>query len=353
MFGWVRSSDDWGDVPKSLGVTVDGRGIIHGYWGSVRLFGAHATERETYTDDDGVRREHDAKVTWFYARFDPKLRMGLSVAANSALSRFVQWLSSNNDIEVGHPPFDAAFRVAAREPSAARSLIAGEVATELLRARARHSIVTVNDDEVCVTERGWVVLPGVVASAFEVVGRSATAIMASRRGLVLPWEVSLRAAWERSLPAAGLAFDPLRVDARGVIDGMFVTVEVDGGETLATVVTVTAPAPFATGLCLFRQEEGTVARWFRGQDIIVGVPAFDDAFVVKGEDEQEVRDVLSGEAAERLVRLARDGRVTVENNVLTVRFAQLETERADALVEAVVAAASAMAKRAATSGYRR
>lgn len=352
MFGWFRNSDDWGEVPKALGVQVDGRGLLHGFWGGVELLGSHATERETYTNDDGQQAERDYKVTWFYARFDPKLRLGLSIAADDALSRFIKWVSSNRDIELGDAQFDKGFHVAAREGSAARSLLSGAVATELVRARARHAIVTVNDDEVCVTERGWVVAPATVASAFEVVGRSASAIMASRRGLVLPWEIQLRERWAAALSSLGLSFDPVRLDARGVIDGMFVTVEVDGGASLATVVTVAAPAPFARGLRVFRQEQGAVARWFRGQDIVVGDPSFDDAFVVKGEDEAEVRAVLAGDAASRLAQLSHGGVVTLENNTLTVRSDKLETELVGAMVEACVGAATAMVARSPSAAYR-
>jgi hypothetical protein len=352
MFGWFRSSDDWGDVPKALGVQVDGRGLLRGFWGGVELLGSHATERET-VDEDGRQVEYEYKVTRFYARFDPKLRLGLSIAADTALSRFIRWVSSNRDVEIGDPAFDKAFYVASREPDAARSLLNGAVATELVCARARHSNVTVNDEDLCVTEAGWVVAPATVASAFEVVGRSAAAILSSRRGLVLPWEVELRERWASALSALGLSFDPVRLDARGVIDGMFVTVEVDDGQTLATVVTVTAPASFARGLRVFRQEQGALSRWFRGQDIVVGVPSFDDAFVVKGEDEAEVRAVLSGDAAFRLAQLSHGGAVTIENNTLTVRSPKLETELVGAMVEACVGAATAMVARAPSGAYRR
>lgn len=342
MFGWFRRSDDWGDVPRALGVGVDAHGNLRGYWGGVELFGAHATERESYIDEQGLRQESEHRVTWFYAKFDPPLRLGLSIAADNALSRFVQWVRSDRDIEVGEPGFDKAFRVAARDAMATRSLLNGAVAAELVRARARHTIVTVNDDELCITENGWTTAPATVASAFEVVGRAATEILASRRGLVLPWEMQLRERWARALAPMGLAFDPIRLDARGVVRGLFVTVEVDGGDALATVVKVAAPAPFATGLRIFRQEQGVVARWFRGQDILVGDTAFDDAFVVKGEDESEVRAVLGGLAARRLLQLRAGGAVTIENNTLTVRAERLEIDHVAAMVTACVEAAMAM-----------
>jgi hypothetical protein len=350
MFGWYRKSDDWGEVPASLGVQVDGRGLLRGEWGAVELFGSHATERETYTDDNGVHRQDDRRVTWFYARFEPKLRLGLSVASSSALSRFIQWARSSRDIELGEPVFDQAFHCAARDAAGARSLLSGAVAAELSRASSRHRTVTVNDDEVCITEDGWVVAPATVASAFEVVGRTSAAIMASRRGLVLPWEMQVRDRWASALAQLGLAFDPVRLEARGVIDGLFVTATIDGGASLATEVTVVAPAPFAHGLRVTRQDQGAVSRWFRGQDIIVGDPSFDDAFVVKGEDEAEVRAALRGEPASRLAQLANGGAVRVENNTLTVRSARVETDLIAAMVEACVGAAAAITRNA--SAYR-
>jgi hypothetical protein len=349
VFGWFRKRDDWGDLPKSLGLQVDGRGLLRGEWGVVELFASHTTERVSSTDARGVQRHDDFPVTWIYARFEPKLRLGLSVASTNALTRFVEWARSSCDLEIGEPAFDRAFHCAARDPAGARSLLSGEVAVELARAASRHAIVTVNDDEVCVTEAGWRLSPATVASAFEVVGRSAEAIMASRRGLVLPWEMQVREHWDAALARVGLVFDPVRLEARGVIDGLFVTVTIDGGDSLATEVTVVAPAPFAHGLRVLRQDQGSVSKWFRGQDIIIGEPAFDDAFVVKGENEPEVRAVLRGEPAARLVALANDGEVHIENNALTVRFAQVETDQIAALVEATVEAASLIARNA--SGF--
>lgn len=338
-------------MPRALGVTVDEHGRIRGFWGSVELIGAHAIERESFVDDEGAQREHETKVSYFYAKFDPPLRLGLTIATDNAIARFAKLFGLNRDLEIGDPAFDKAFRLAAREPNATRSLLQGAVAAELVRARARHAKVTVSDDELCVTESGWTVTPATIASAFEVVGRAATEVIASRRGLVLPWEVQLREVWPRALAPLGLAFDPIRLDARGVAQGLFVTVEVDGRGALATVVKVAAPAPFATGLKLLKQQQGTIARWFRGQDIVVGDHSFDDAFVVKGEHEAEVRAVLGGMAARRLVQLATGGEVSIDNNTLTVRAERLEIEHIGAMVVACVDAAVTMVQQAPRRAY--
>lgn len=75
---------------------------------------------------------------------------------------------------------------------------------------------------------------------------------------------------------------------------------------------------------LFVDEQHLVHRaacFFGAQDIAVGVPAFDEAFVVKCSDEARARRLLTAKACEAMVAVWREGhRVRIANQRVTYAY---------------------------------
>lgn len=359
MLGIFRTSEDWDAAPQQLGMSVDGYGALRGVWSGVQIVARHTTEHVTMRDSDGNTYDGQRKITEYTALFDPPLRMALGVGTRGALGRFAAWMGKKSDDGVGDPVLDAKFHTKSHDIEHARRVLSGVPARVLVEAREHYARIEVTDDAVTVTEHGWCFDLDDIRRALETVGRIAGAIQWERRAAPTAWESGVLKTWPEALTVYGLAFDPARVEGRGFCDGFYVQVKVQADvEPLCTTVSVQCSLPFAEKLRITRQQQGRVAGWFRGQDIEVGNPAFDEGFVVKGEDEAAVRALLQGEPAARLAALlAGASDLRIENDTLTVHARSLETERLGAMVGACLDAARSLRARVpgaarAPEGYR-
>ncbi len=127
--------------------------------------------------------------------------------------------------------------------------------------------------------------------------------VAARRG-TLPsdaGEAALLATWRGVADAERLAFDDARLAISGSMGGVQVRlgVETEGTEGY-TLLSLEAPRSLGLGLRLSKQGAlQFVAGWFGSQDVKVGDPAFDDAFVVKASAEPSVKALLASNPAAR------------------------------------------------------
>ena len=115
--------------------------------------------------------------------------------------------------------------------------------------------------------------------------------------------------------------------------------------TLLTCVAVEVPVPAGCEMSLSRQEDGFFKKMFRGQDINVGDPAFDAAFVIKGKPEAFVRDALTPTAREQILGIEHAGcSITLAEGVLKALSKDLLTtgEHLDGLMKAAYSAALAL-----------
>ncbi|MFO0658511.1 MAG: hypothetical protein U0165_01565 [Polyangiaceae bacterium] len=117
-------------------------------------------------------------------------------------------------------------------------------------------------------------------------------------------------------------------------------------DLFTTRIRITLPIPAGNKLSLSKQEsDGFFSRLFRGQDIQVGDPSFDSAFIVKGEPEAFVRSVLTATARGRLMTLLSGGAaISLDNGALDVWAPAFTATAAqlDALLKAAFGAAEAI-----------
>ncbi len=271
-------------------------GMLSGTWDArVTLRGRHGARR--------VRSHRHRSVEYFTeltAIIDPPLRLGLRADALSLLDR-VRTLVGPADLHVGHDELDRLFWIRARDAEVARVVLGG-VAEALVAAAEQHPGVWISDRYVTIRHAGYVRDLEVCRAALSAVGRIATRVLDTRACAWPDWEVPLAAAWQQIADAWGLTHDPVAGRLEGVVRGTRITLSLwDDGE--GTTLALGLRAPLGCALTLTRQGSGFFAELFRGQDVTTGDAAFDAAYVIKGEPEARVREVLGPAARSSLAAL--------------------------------------------------
>jgi hypothetical protein len=264
MAGFSFGKSRWDDLPAALGLRVEEGGVLAGPWaGGLRVEGTYDNEyqRRPGTQDEGDYI-HYTKVS---AVLDPPLMLDPE--------HFQRVVSPDLRAEVG------------------RRLGPLGVAENWF-----------GDREVSARWHHYEEHAERFRAAFDVLAWAAQTILARRAVDPPRWETGVASTWPPVARAWGLALEPRRGLAYGPVHGrrMAAQIHLDEGR-LSTHVVVEAMLPPGVELSLAKQEgDGFWKRLFRGQDIEVGDPAFDAAFVIKGGPEQAVRAIL-GPSARRAV----------------------------------------------------
>jgi len=306
MAGFYFGKSRWDDIPQALGLTAFDDGYMRGPWRGhpveAHFYNKHDRQRDTYY-------HYTAIGLWF----EPTLGVfGLE----------------------GGRLFDHIFEPALREDVTKRAEalgLSGLVFSDL-------GIDATWSDYQSGVER--------YRAAFELFAWAAQVVMDRRAKNPPPWEIEIRNVWPSLAQGWGLQLDPRRGLMKGVVQGRTTSARVINQRgTLLTTVEVDVALPTGSTLSLARQEDGFFKKLFRGQDVIVGDPVFDAAFVIKGEPEAFVRGALTPLARQKILELAyagvsielKDGKlVAMTKNLLTSR------EHLDALMKAAYTAAVAL-----------
>ena len=305
MAGLHFGTSTWDNIPQTLGLSVVG-GVMKGLWQGTPV-------QASFTNRYDQQTQKYYYFTCLQADLDPPL--GLQGLENGeAMKRIVD------------PPFRADVEARAKE-------------------LGLHDL-WLGDSSVYAEYRNYASDPALYRVAFDTLTWAAKIIMDRRAKNPPEWERAIASAW----PALAQAWN-LRLDARrGLMEG-----NVAGRETSASVVVkegevmtfvhVATPSPPGCSLSLTHQKNGFWSKLFRGQDVIVGDPAFDAAFVVKGEPEPFVRAALTPSARAQIMGLTHAGAsITLEHGKLAAWTNQLLTNREhlDALMKASFSAAEAL-----------
>lgn len=346
FLGFFRGkSQDWGEVPTALGMTVSDGGLLQGTWnGTIALRGLHTWEKvERYNTEEMY--DYDYRYyTELYAILDPQLLMGLRADAQSWSGRTKDAILGQKDLQVGHPELDRLFKIQAADGDLTRRVLREPVASQMIAGVSIHPKLWISDHYVTIEYPEYERDLRRVRSSLEVVGRIAATILDVRQRELASWEPPLRAAWAPVAQAWGMTLDAPRATIRGVIRGAEVTARTDASGS--TCVSVVLPNPLGCDLSLSPQGgDGFFTKIFRGQDIQIGDPVFDDAFVIKGKPEGAVRAVLHPTVRHKLLSiLQRASAIKVEGGTLEVwtRWRVMQSEHIDAMLKLTFEAAEAL-----------
>jgi hypothetical protein len=152
--------------------------------------------------------------------------------------------------------------------------------------------------------------------------------------------------WPALAQAWGFRLEPRRGLMWGNVGGRetHASVVVREGHVM-TYVQVMTSLPAGSHLSLTHQKSSFWSKLFRGQDMNVGDPEFDAAFVIKGEPKELVHATLTPSAREQIKGLLHAGAsISLQSGWLAVWENQLVTDREhlNVLMKASCAAADAL-----------
>lgn len=303
MFGFFTNHPaNLAVAARTLGLSHNGSHGIHGESQGIRV------GVRLWTRSSGDDTHHYTTVE---AMHPVPLRMSLNASREGAVGRLLRSALGGQDIPTGYADFDGGFCVRALDARRAQLLVSqpGLRNAMLMVLGARHTNLTVTDVSSSITIGGWhsevEELRGMLNSVHPVA-------MAVRdaQATIPPSEAELRARGSLAGAAAatGLTFDAQQLEAAGRHGRLTVSFcmlyQRDGG--WITQFDVRFPETLGVGLRLLPQRGvfSAIGEFFGTQDIEVGHTGFDAAFKVKGQPEDKVRELLSGDVAARIFALS-------------------------------------------------
>lgn len=306
MAGLHFGKSRWDDIPQVLGLTVDDGGVMSGQWQGMNVNAYFSSRHDKYGE---INHRTDVAMP-----FDPPLGVqGLESAELWTL--------------IVDPRLSADFEASAK----GLGMFAASIGDGGISGSWGH----------------YEGAPERYRAAFELFAWAARMILARRAKNPPPWELEIIESWPALAQRWGLALDARRGAMTGTVRGLPTRVCLGHHEgAFTTRVEIAVPVPTGCELSLARQDgDGFFSKLFRGQDVVVGDPAFDAAFIVKGDPESFVRAALTSAACAHILELTRTGcAITLKEGALIAWAKEpiTDRERVEALMQAALAASLAL-----------
>ncbi len=313
----------------------------------------------------GVRAErrssgdgsHVVYFTYVKALLDPPLQAGIRLRAADTAENVFAAIGLTEDLQVGDPAIDRAYIIRAVDREYAWTLLREpNLRDGLLRDASGPWRVILDDGSVRFERQKLEFDPGTLGPLLDRVTDLASRLRAARTRLPPPGlERTLRAAWAPFATANNLELDLHRSVMRGRYGGAEIEIEaviING--RFWTEFRIKFDRPLGLSLSLTR--EGSLAgvgKLLGAQDIQIGDPAFDAAFLVKGRPEAAVRALLTPEVRGRLLEVQRDAKhLVVKDDLLLAQVDWLVSEAShlESGLRMVTQAAAALAGTAQGAG---
>ncbi len=306
MAGLHFGKSRWDEIPQVLGLTVDDGGVMSGHWQGMSVNASFSSQEDNH---GAIGHRTDLGMP-----FDPPL--GVHGLPSAEL-----WML------IVDPRLSADFEASTK----GLGMFAASIGDGGIWGRWGH----------------YEAAPERYRAAFELFAWAAQIILARRAKNPPPWELEIAETWPALAQGWGLALDVRRGAMTGTVRGRPTKVCFGShGFASTTRVEIAVPVPTGCELSLARQDgDGFFSKLFRGQDVVVGDPAFDAAFIVKGDPESFVRAALTPAARAHILELTRTGcAITLQDGALIawVKERITDRERVDALMKAALAASLAL-----------
>lgn len=233
------------------------------------------------------------------ARIEPATLLGYAIAFRPWLVRKLGTTTTRS----GDAWFDEHYELRIAEPRLMSAL--GELAKRGHTGwfqRAQPADVAVADSVVDLHTDGVVTAPNELARRLDVATQIASVMAPLLRPLHdTALHVDIARHWSAFGDANKLAFDPERSRLDGNVGALRVRIGAEG-EPNKIFTTLVAEMPRVLGFGLGLEKQGSfqfLRELFGSQDIVVGDPTFDAAFVVKGTNVAAVRQLFANRALTR------------------------------------------------------
>ena len=275
--------------------------------------------------------ESNSYYTVVSGLLDPAMDLGLSVYREGLMARAALGLIGHHDIQTGDPAFDPAYIVRADEPQRAAMLLGPELRGALVELSQQRTFFSLSDagceverDGICDDEQWMIWALRTAARLLRVVHRARRSLPAASP--LLPHKL----AWQSLARAAGMSGMDTPLCMWGKLEGSVIWVYCVRIAPLEYRVEakVRFAAPLHAGLVVRRAHTlDAVSTLFGGQDLELGEPAFDRAFLVRAARPDLASAVLDAEVRHRMLHLAeRIGQVEVADDGVLVRSVSLSRD---------------------------
>jgi hypothetical protein len=338
-----RSLENFARLAQHYGLTLHGSHHMGGAFGRGRLEVILATESR-----GSGKNRRTVNVTRYRMWHPARLRMGLKVTTQTAFfGDIADALGLVKDIKVGRSDLDDVVRIAAVDPNHASAVLVQEpVARALIVARNLGRFI-VSDDEAFAQHDGWVG-DGVGFEGFaRPLQHVVDALAESRTRNRASWEAEVDRAWGALVDTEGFHYVPEHTVLRASTPAGTVELAVGVvGATLATHARISVARPLGHGIQMTRAGALTsVGKLFGMQDITLGAPMLDDAYVIKATNEQGARATLLAVSGDLLKLHEAFGEMKVFDGGLDATRTQLLLDRVEltALLRAMLRIADGLA----------
>ena len=316
---WARRQQQqrdqaWGAVAAQLGL-----GYPPG-----RIYGRHGQPVQLTTVTRGSGKSQQT-YTVASSPLEVPLDLGLSVRAHGF---FEDLFRGGGDIVVGDPVFDSRFLVQADEEHRARAALTPRL-RGLLRPPVPSGTALALSDSGCVVEcRGTCDYPPWLIAAIELAAQASAELARARAAVPVATPLAPYAsAWASYARARGLQGLDTPLCMWGTLEGVALRAYAvrAGRLCYALEIQVGLPQPLGLGLQIRPQHTfDRLSSLFGAQDIELGDPPFDGAFVVKAHEPAAVRELLDAPTRATLLAVHQSvGALSVSDDGLTVRLPQL------------------------------
>ncbi|NUO54125.1 MAG: hypothetical protein HOV80_35205 [Polyangiaceae bacterium] len=277
----------------------------------------------------------------------PPLDLGLAMRSqlDADLEAIALGVPGLEDHVLGDEKLDAAFLIGADEPRRVDKLL-GPVARQLLLDASKRATVVVTDQWVRLaqaSQRDSDFLQWATSACAELT----RAILDGRDRVPSAQELRVHSRGYRSIATKlDLTFQRTPLGLRGDIGRfpVFAGARRIGRRTYEGMVVASFPSPLGLGLMVRGATQLPFSRGYDGVDFLVGNEAFDDLFLVKGDDPYQVLEKITPAVQSHLMSLAEAGAVELTDEYVMCRLPGVPPpERIGELLERVVKVAEVAA----------
>jgi len=303
--GWrqLAVARSYGEVSRRLGLDVDTRGVaLQGHLGEQRIWVGqvmigHGTERRM--------------ACWGVLDLERPLGLGFLLRRRGLRERLRRSRGPKLPLD---ERIDRGVELHGDDAARVRQLLGDPVRALLRTTLERWPDLVITDASVRVMLRRPPARAGELHDLVDAMRALAAELVRARRAIPPPPPLGAQAAeWERLAQELGVTFEPAFPGVAGTLDGRplrITTIRTEEG--YRTELRLGFLPHRRTGLQV-REQKGPDGYWSVGQDIQFGDASFDHAFVVKGYDPEQVRELLAPAVRERLVALTAAGRIDVDD----------------------------------------
>jgi hypothetical protein len=324
----------YGEVARELGLDVDTRGVsLQGHVGEQRLWVG-----EVMVGHGPERR----MACWGVLDLERPLGLGLLIRRRGLSERLFR-RSRGVKVQAVDPELERLVEISGDDPERVRQLLDDRVREVLGIVLTRWRDLVITDQSIRIYLKQPLSRTPDLRDLVYGMRSLAAELSAARRRIAPPPALAARMGDWRSLAARlGLELEEAFPGVAGELDGRPIRVTpLRTGDGYAAELRLGFRAHRRTGLRLRPQVEPD-GYWSVGQDIQLGDPAFDQAFVVKGDDPEGVRELLSAQVREGLMAMNATGRIDVDDLRLHIGGLLAEAEALEPVVVQAARTAEAM-----------